>query len=72
MELNKKQKLVLCLGAIAFIVVGAVTETTETWGGSHGRRLVAVTDYGPLIAGLLSVVVVTAVLVIIFKTPKKS
>lgn len=73
MRLNKKQKFVLVLGIIAFIILGSITNTTKTFGGysRHGsENLVAVTDYGPLIFRLLSVCMVTTALIISFKSPK--
>jgi len=78
--MNKKQKVVLWLGTIAFIIFGSITDSTKTFGGlpsgvslAHKDsypEMIVVTDYGPLVSRLLSVVIATSVLLITFKDKK--
>jgi hypothetical protein len=62
--MNKKQKIIMWVGIAIFVFIGLTTET------SFGMRGVYWTDYGPLIARLVSTAVVTLGLIVTFKDKK--
>ncbi len=75
--MNRKQVISMWCGIAVFVLVSLNTETSHyriAPGGSRdtASAIVAWTDYGPLIARVLSVCIVTAGLIYTFrdKTPK--
>ncbi len=68
--MNRKQMISMWLGIAAFVVVSLSTKTS--YDGGSRDNIVLYTYYGPLIAYLLSICIVTAGLIYTFrdKTPK--
>lgn len=64
--MNKKQKIIMWVGIAIFVFVSLNTETSF----GRARATDLYTDYGPLIARLVSTAVVTLGLIVTFKDNK--